>query len=218
MRSATDTALVPYITMREGEEAAPANLLIYPGTGVLYYADERPEDRDRYKVLWARCSSNPLDARQQPTGEPRWKFMHPGRQRSTMERLLCQVCAQPARTPLGLVFISAAGVTDPVEPTVLTDQPPVCARHIRTVLKLCPALEHDPMVMLATSAPLYGVHGVLYGLKGRSVEPLVHPDEPMAFAHLQTPTMLASKLVRRLSSFRVVDPDELVHNLAAAAA
>ncbi|MFG2946486.1 hypothetical protein [Streptomyces adustus] len=41
-----------------------------------------------------------------PTGRPRWRMVRPSRQRSCMEQLRCQVCAQPARTDNGYLFLA----------------------------------------------------------------------------------------------------------------
>jgi len=167
VRPQTEPTLIPYITQREGEEAAPDNLLIVRqgSDRRLYYGDEDPRDRDLGGVLWARCGFN-LDERKQPTGAPQWKLTHPQRQMATMQMMCCQVSTGPARTPLGFIFL--AGPTDhgPNERSVITNQPPVCPRHARAVAKLCPHLDGNRVVFLAQSAPLYGVHGTLYGLSG----------------------------------------------------
>src|SRR4051812_33604916 len=86
--------LVPFITQREGEDAAPDNLILLPHPGGrlrLHYADEDPRDRDLRGVLWARCSFNPPDAQGQPAGRPQWKLVHPYRQMMTMQALRCQI-------------------------------------------------------------------------------------------------------------------------------
>ncbi|MEK8144015.1 hypothetical protein NKH18_25085 [Streptomyces sp. M10(2022)] len=78
-------AVVPYITQRVGEEAAPDNLVLLPSRGSrgrgsyrLFYADEETSlDRDLRQVLWARVSFTPYDERRRPTGRPEWKLMHP---------------------------------------------------------------------------------------------------------------------------------------------
>src|SRR4051794_31140557 len=109
VRSATMPRLVPYITLREGEENAPDNLafdLSIPAWPRLRYQDETPMDRDVREVLWGRCSQTIRNASGMPTGQPRWKFVHPSRQRETMQELRCQVCVQPAKTPLGWIFMA----------------------------------------------------------------------------------------------------------------
>ncbi|MER6113207.1 hypothetical protein [Streptomyces hirsutus] len=212
----TEPSLIPFVIQREGEDAAPVNLRlapIGPGRYQLQYADEDPRDRDLRGVLWGRCSFNPVDEREMPTGKPQWRLMHPFRQRMTMQAMRCQVCAEPARTPLGYIFLAGPGAVDAEQVPVLTAQPPVCARHVRASAELCPHLDGRPMVFLAQSAPLYGVHGVIYGYGGLGVKVMAHPDAPLPYGHPNLPTFLASQLVRRLSSFRLVDLDELVREL-----
>ncbi|MFG3287236.1 hypothetical protein ACGF3G_00230 [Streptomyces sp. NPDC048179] len=213
--SATEPRLVPFITAREGEDAAPANLVIHRHSSGprLYYRDEDPRDRDLRGVLLARCSFNPVDERGQPTGKPQWKMMHPYRQIMCMQTMRCQVCQEPARTPLGFIFLAGPSDHDLTKTQVITNQPPVCFKHARAAAKLCPHLE-DPMVFLAKSAPLYGVHGTLYGLGADGVKVIAQPEEPLRYGHPNLPTFLASQMVRRLSSFRVVDLEELLHELS----
>jgi hypothetical protein len=219
VRSATESGLIPFITQRVGEEAAPDNLVIYRHSSGprLYYRDEDPRDRDLRGVLWARCGFNPVDERGRPTGKPQWKMMHPYRQMMCMQAMRCQVCQESARTPLGFIFLAGPKDQDPTQARIITNQPPVCPKHARAAAKLCPHLEEDPMVFLARSAPLYGVHGTLYGLGPDGVKVVAQPDEPLPYGHGNIPTFLASQLVRRLSSFRVIDLDELLQDLAMAA-
>ena len=75
------------------------------------------------------------------------------------------------------------------------------------------------MVYLARSAPLYGVHGTLYGLNVESkVHVVAQPEHALPFGHPNVPTLLASQLIRRLSSLRFVGLDELKRELAELAA
>ncbi|MET8218106.1 hypothetical protein [Streptomyces hirsutus] len=212
--------LIPFVIQREGEEAAPDNLLlapIGPSRYQLQYADADPRDRDLRGVLWARCAFGPVDASDMPTGKPQWRMMHPLRQRGTMQAMRCQVCAEPARTPLGYVFLAGPETVDPHRMPVLTNQPPVCTQHIHTAAELCPHLDRRPMVFLAQSAPLYGVHGVIYGYGDQGVQVMGRPEEPLPYGHPNLSTFLASQLVRRLGSFRLVDLGELVRELKHAA-
>lgn len=219
VRTTTESGLVPYVTLREGEEGAPANLLITPqwpgGCPRLRYADEERDDRDVRGVLWARCSHARRDERGMPTGKPQWKLVHPSRQRETMQQLRCQVCVKPARTPLGFIFLAGSNDYEPDATSVITGQPPVCRRHVRASASLCPHLDGRPMVFLARSAPLYGVHGTLYGYGGDGVHVVAVPDHPLPYGHPNVPMLLASQLVRRLNSFRLVDLEELLEELAA---
>ncbi|WP_406190943.1 hypothetical protein OG331_50360 [Streptomyces sp. NBC_01017] len=216
MRLSAEPGLVPYITQRLGEEAAPANLIIqrHSSGPRLYYRDEDPRDRPMRGILWARCGFNRVDGRGKPAGVPQWKFMHPYRQMLTMQSLRCQVCAEQARTRLGFIFLAGPEDEDPEQPTIYTNQPPVCVKHARAAAALCPHLEKNPMVLLARSAPLYGVHGTLYGVNAQGeVHVVASPGHPLPFGHPNIPTLLASQLIRRLSSFRVLDMEELLQEL-----
>ncbi|MFE0856344.1 hypothetical protein [Streptomyces mutabilis] len=133
-----------------------------------------------------------------------------------MQTLTCQVCTGPARTPLGFIFLAGPRDHDASPTGILTNQPPVCRRHTRAAARLCPHLEDDPTVFLARSAPLYGVHGTLYGRDESGVKVIAQPDTPLPYGHPNLGTFLASQLVRRLQSFRVVGLDELINDLATA--
>ncbi|MFH8977774.1 hypothetical protein [Streptomyces sp. NPDC017890] len=212
--------LVPFITQREGEEEAPDNLVIRehaPGRRRLHYTDEDPaRDRDMRGVLVARCSFNPCDEGGRMTGEPQWKMIHPHRQIMTMQNMRCQVCAEPARTRLGYIFLAGPKDHDPEAPTVLTNQPPVFLKHARAAAVLCPHLERNPMVFLARSAPLYGVQGTLYGPGADGVHAVARPADPVPYGHRSLSTFLASQVIRRLGAFRVVDLRQLLRSLRTA--
>ncbi|MER5387220.1 hypothetical protein ABT040_44560 [Streptomyces sp. NPDC002688] len=207
--TAAGPAVIPYVIQRVGEEAAPDNLVIRrtaPGRSRLHYLDEDPRDRDPRGVLYGRVGWNPLGADGMPTGEAQWKYMHPHRQMMTMQTLRCQVCTQPARTKIGFIFLSGPRDEDPTRTQILTNQPPVCARHVRTVAALCPHMEKQPMVFLAQSAPLYGVSGVLYGRLARGgLHVVARPDFAVPYGSPDLATFLASQMVRRLSSFPCPD-------------
>ncbi|MFJ8143092.1 hypothetical protein [Streptomyces sp. NPDC096013] len=119
---------------------------------------------------------------------------------------------RPARTPLGFVFL--AGPDAPERSSVLTAQPPVCRKHIASAARLCPHLDGRPVVYLAQSAPLYGVHGIVYGYGRDGIHVAARPDGPLPYGHANTRTFLASQLVRRLTSFRTVDLEELTRELS----
>ncbi|MCX5420563.1 hypothetical protein [Streptomyces sp. NBC_00078] len=219
--STSERGVVPWITQRKGEEAAPTNLHILRrrgGSGLrLFYGDEDPRDRPVRGMLWARCSFN-HGGDGVPVGEPLWRFVHPYRQMATMLAGRCQICTRPARTPLGFIFLAGPKDEDPTKPYILANQPPVCARHVRTTAKLCDHMEGNPMVFLANSAPLYGALGSVYGSgTDGDVRVVSSPEKPVAFSDPRAPLLLASQLVRRLSLFRVLDVDQLLAELAVAA-
>jgi hypothetical protein len=139
--------------------------------------------------------------------------MHPYRQMMTMQTLRCQVCTAPARTRLGLIFLAGPHDHDPAQTSVLTNQPPVCARHVRAAARLCPHLGGQPTVFLAQSAPLYGATGTLYGLGTHGVQPVAQPGPPLPYGHPDMTCFLASQQIRRLSSFRSLTLDDLLHQL-----
>ncbi|MEV5847421.1 hypothetical protein AB0M32_36205 [Streptomyces sp. NPDC051985] len=218
MTTKTASGRVPFITLRRGEEAAPANFFVTgaPGRRRLHYRDEDPRDRDAHGVLWARCSLNPVDDLKRPTGTPEWKLMHPFRQRITMGALHCQDCAAPARTPLGHVFLAGPNFTVPDQGPLLTGQPPVCAKHIQSSARLCPHLGGGPKVFVVRSAPLYGVIGTLYGYREGVIKVVAESDVPLPYGHPNLPMFLASQLVRRLSSYEITTVDRLMADLTKA--
>jgi hypothetical protein len=81
--------LVPYIASWSGERPTSTPLVANGRRGI-GYRRERPGDRDAHGVLWQRYVRAP------GVGEPRFKKVHPHRQRHAMRRLLCQVCGGPA--------------------------------------------------------------------------------------------------------------------------
>ncbi|MGA5799153.1 hypothetical protein ACPC27_33715 [Streptomyces cellulosae] len=178
----------------------------------LFYGDEDARDRPLRGVLWARCSFS-HDKQGMPVGEPQWKMMHPYRQMGTMLAGRCQICTRPARTPLGYVYLAGPRDEDPRQEPFLTNQPPVCARHVRTAAALCPHMEGEPTVFLTSSAPMHGVMGTVYGMARGEVGPVAAPNETVRFDDPRMPMMLASQLVRRLTRFRVLTVAELLDEL-----
>lgn len=126
--------VVPYITAREGEEADfLLNLRMYRGPDgqpQLGYVDEDPRDRDLKGVLWARYSMS-LDAFGNPHKMPRWRLVHPHRQRATMALLRCQVCTVQLQRKDGILFLETADGQADYDGPVRTAQPPVCLEHAR---------------------------------------------------------------------------------------
>ncbi|MET7931607.1 hypothetical protein ABZT43_48970 [Streptomyces sp. NPDC005349] len=81
--------VIPYITLRRNEEAESFLMLCARMEDDrqmrLAYMDEEREDRDLHGVLWSRVSQS-LGADRLPTGDPRWKLVHPSRQRPPRPR------------------------------------------------------------------------------------------------------------------------------------
>ncbi|WP_078971080.1 hypothetical protein [Streptomyces chattanoogensis] len=210
---------VPYITTRVGEEpASAATLGVRPGpNGGLYYADEGPRDRDARGVLWARCSQSRLGNTLH--GKPRWRDVHPARQRECMEKLLCQGCVQQAsRTSLGYLFLASpppdTTSNDWVE-GYRTAQPPLCLEHAVIATEQCGHLLREGVVALRSRVPrLYGVLGMYYQSRGLQAPEPVKPDAeddvpPLSYRDRRLiPWILASQLVRELRGVTIVNLEE----------
>ncbi|MDJ0380825.1 hypothetical protein [Streptomyces sp. G-G2] len=206
-------AVVPYITAREGEEA-DSFLNLRMGRGPdgrprLRYVDELPPDRDLKDVLWARYSMS-LDTFGQPCGTPRWRMVHPHRQRVTMALLRCQVCTVQLKRTDGILFLETAG-EEGYDGPVKTAQPPVCLEHARMAAGRCPRLRaRGHVALLATRFPLYGVIGHAYQWSANGLQALSDMDSPIPYRHPQIGMFLASQLVRELREYKVVNLDDLV--------
>jgi hypothetical protein len=150
--------VAPYITAWS-EEQDPPYLLIERPAGGIAYADESLADRDSNGVLWFRTPF------QLGKGRPEFGRIHPLRQRRTMQRLLCQVCAGPAdRTDDGVLWLLKDHRKDwPSWPDRMgVTEPPVCRSCVRVSLRLCPALRKGAAVVRARSFVVAGVHGPVY--------------------------------------------------------
>lgn len=206
--------LVPYITSREGEH--PDYLTSLRGTHgndghlQLAYWNEQAQDRDLRGVLWGRCSQSIGDDGL-PTGRPRWRMIHPSRQRETMEQLRCQICAQPARTRHGCLFLAGPHEVPDDGAVVRTAQPPVCLKHARAAAEQCPHLAGEPIVFLVQSAPLYGVLGTPYHYTDGGLQALAAPDDALPYGHPHLRWFLASQMVRRLRAYTVITLNDLPH-------
>lgn len=211
-RSKAAPRLVPYVTAREGEYGGPESELTLSvnafGTARLAYPNEAPGDRGPRGELWARCSQS-LDASGKPAGKPRWRLVNPSRQRETMQQLRCQVGFCPAETPRGHIFLAGAA-DDPGKP-VRTAQPPVCPKHVRTALKLCPHFEERHVIYLARTTSVWGVVASRYHLTATGLTPLPAEDDepPIQYGHPQMGWVLASQLVRELRDYEAVSLNDL---------
>ncbi|MFF8946714.1 hypothetical protein ACF1A5_31550 [Streptomyces sp. NPDC014864] len=204
--------LVPYITSREGEQP-DLHLSLRGSLGPdgqlrLGYWDEVPRDRDLRGVLWGRCSQQ-IGVDGWPTGRPRWRMVHPSRQRECMEQLRCQVCARPARTRHGVLFLAGPTEVHSEGAVVRTAQPPVCPAHARTAAEQCPHLAGRPTVFLAQSAPLYGVLGTPYQWSSDGLRALPAPDDALPYRHPGLRWTLASQMIRSLRAYTIHTFDDL---------
>ncbi|MEU1601041.1 hypothetical protein ABZ468_52200 [Streptomyces sp. NPDC005708] len=210
--SPTMNQLVPYITSRAGERPdllSSLRALRGPdGRLQLGYWNEIAQDRDLRGVLWGRCSQT-IGRDGLPTGRPRWRMVHPSRQRECMEQLRSQVCAQPARTHHGIVFLAGPGEVRPDDAVVRTAQPPVCLQHARAAAQQCPHLAGRPTEFLAHSVPLYGVIGTPYQYGDGGLQALPATDQALPYGHPGLGWFLASQMVRRLRAYTVITLGDL---------
>ncbi|MET9290784.1 hypothetical protein [Streptomyces sp. NPDC003077] len=202
---------IPYITARAGEDCAPASALaVLPGRVGLSYRAETPEDRDERGVLWARCSQN-LDLFGRPSGRPRFRDVHPIRQRAAMRDLRCQFCMRPAsRTALGWLFLETRPLPGEVgagwPEGALTAQPPLCLEDARLSVRTCPHLIRRGAVSVRAQHPVpYGVLGVLYRDGPGGLTALTHHDYVAPYDRPPTRWCLASQMLRELWGCTVVD-------------
>ncbi|MDT0305806.1 hypothetical protein RM780_02355 [Streptomyces sp. DSM 44917] len=145
---------VPYAAAWSAEKRAlpvARALTVRPGGAGLAYRDERPGDRDRHGVLWARMAEAPGE------GRPDFRALHSVRQREAMLRRLCQVCGGPAeRTSRGWLFLMQRPEGEPEG--MLTTKPPVCRPCAGLAARHCPRLT-DPVAVHCRKPRVWGVFG-----------------------------------------------------------
>lgn len=207
MRRVNYTALAPYapyIASWSEESLSSGAVIERPGRGI-GYADETVHDRDRHGVLWLRASSRP------GRSEPLFATVHPLRQRRTMRRLLCNVCARPAdRTTEGVLWLLKDHRTDwtgwPEHMGVT--EPPVCLACARRSVRLCPALRREGAVAIRVRhAPISGVRGTLF--RAGDGPPVAMGGMTLAYGDPRLRWLRADKLVRELTDCTIVEPADL---------
>lgn len=190
-----------------------------PRNGVphIAYQHPRPNDRDAHGNLWARMTRPPEGER----GRVIFDSMDPLRQRECMEGLLCQVCAKPAETSAGALFIEWQRPGEQPKPLsrIATDAPPVCRTCLPLSLRHCPFLpsEETMRVLLVRKSNPSGVSGTLYRVSGdlRTWIPS-EQDAYSSFNKPRQPGMLAQRLYRKLRGVTVLDLDHLPAELVPA--
>ena len=151
---------VPYAVAWSAETVSARGLAVRADGRGLCYRDEKPEDRDRHRVLWARARKAPGD------GKPQYRVMHPVRQRRAMRALLCQVCGAPAsRTSRGWLFLLPDAEGDASLEGSLCTKPPVCEPCARLAVRHCPHLA-DPVTIRSRRPRVWGVFGDQYAPAG----------------------------------------------------
>jgi hypothetical protein len=150
---------VPHAASWSGEEVDVRGLFF--GAKGLAYRDERPADRDRHGVLWARVPE------QRGAGKPNFGAMHPMRQRAAMLGMRCQVCGGPAdRTSKGWLFVLPSREAVERDGGMLVSKPPLCVPCAHLALRWCPHLG-DSVALRSRKPRVWGVTGELLHPKGR---------------------------------------------------
>ncbi|MFE7425969.1 hypothetical protein [Streptomyces sp. NPDC057545] len=125
-----------------------------------------------------------------------------------MERLLCQVCGEPAdRNEQGWLFLDWRRPDSPRTwpERSITSMPPLCVEHARVSVRQCPFLRRAEYAVLRVRKPqLYGVSGTLYQLADTGWHTSEN-DVLSPYSSPRLPGMLASRLHRQLRGVTVVD-------------
>lgn len=180
-----------YIAPFAGEFACDVTVL-FDENGHVYFADERPEDRDVDGLLWERWGGS-------PTGEPDWAAHHPARQCEVMDgRPLCGVCkGDPDRGERGTLWLlhadenTQALVSFPISITTAT--PAVCVPCARRALRACRELQGGFIALRVREAPVIGVRGTLYS----PTDP-PQPNQVVRFGDDALHRLVARQLMREL--------------------
>lgn len=194
--------VAPYVTAWSEEQEPPCVLVEKPGAGI-GYADETLADRDSNGVLWFRAPYRP------GIGRPVFGKVHSLRQRRTMRKLLCQVCAGPAdHTDDGVLWLLKDHRGDwPNWPEMMgVTEPPVCVACARLSVRLCPALRKGAALIRVRRFPVSGVYGALYS-GGRS--PVAVGDMNVSFDNPAIRWVRAMCLVRELHDCTILDPGDI---------
>jgi hypothetical protein len=198
---ASHRIVAPYITAWSGEPNEPVEVV--GRAGGIGYRDEVMADRDRFGVLWSRTPWRPGE------GRPEFGQVHPLRQRRTMLRLLCQVCAGPADlTDDGVLWLLKDHRDDwPGWPDRMgVTEPPICLSCVHESVTRCPALRKGAAVVRARHYPVAGVRGVLY--RG-SVRLVAAGEATVAYDDPAIRWVRAMNLVRQLSGCTIIPITDL---------
>lgn len=155
--------LVPWLTPWSGEQipAQPVTWAVGPRGAFLGLHGEAPTDR-HMGVLWLRMPATP------GVGTPEFAGAHALRQRTAMDRLLCQMCGGPtigSRDDGRVLILMAAAGGRPISSGERTSSPPIHAHCARLAVQHCPPLRRRGWVAALvdhTAMPLWGYAGLLY--------------------------------------------------------
>ncbi|MGA5121328.1 hypothetical protein [Streptomyces pseudogriseolus] len=194
-----DRPIAPYVTPWTGESTQPAPLTV-TASGVAY-SDPLKDAlaRDLDGVLWTLCSGA-------PRGRPEYAAeLHPYRQRTAMEQLLCACCSRRgSRNQDGMLWVLP--LLDETVQTrwegVRTEIPPMCEPCSKWVPRLCQRLRDGHVLLRVREAELIGVRGTLYPRPGR---PGPADDDALVLRHSPDERfVVARQAVRQLCDITVV--------------
>ncbi|MFD9394164.1 hypothetical protein ACFWBB_26530 [Streptomyces sp. NPDC060000] len=155
--------------------------------------------RDLDSVLWVVCGGT-------ATGGPAYAAeLHPERQKTAMEGLLCAVCKAPAaRDERGMLWILPLldDATDLILEGVRTAVPPMCQSCAEKAPRLCPVLRDGHVELRVHEAEQIGVRGTLYPRPGEHGTP--DPDALVLYDSRDLPFVVARQVVRELRRTTVV--------------
>ncbi|WP_415954389.1 hypothetical protein [Streptomyces sp. KLOTTS4A1] len=189
----------PYVTPWTGESPIPAAVTV-TGSGVAY--TDPVQDglaRDPDGVLWTLCTGT-------ATGKPQYAAeLHPERQRTAMEALLCACCRQPAdRNKQGMLWVLP--LLDDAEEAcwdgVHSAIPPMCEPCAVLAPLWCPRLREGHVQLRVREAERIGVHGTLHPRPGSPDVP--DPDALVLYDSADMPFVVARQVVRELNCTTVV--------------
>ena len=151
--------VVPFIAAWSGEQQLTRKV-VYSGQGGIAFADEAPEDRDQFGVLWnGRAVS-------QGSGSPRYGEVHPARQRVAMQYLMCQVCGRPADRDRngGVLWVveDHRGDWDRWPENLMTTHPPLCLPCARKAVEQCPHLVDSSVALRVRNSEVCAVYGRIW--------------------------------------------------------
>ncbi|MER6074658.1 hypothetical protein ABT187_38760 [Streptomyces sp. NPDC001817] len=194
-----DRPIAPYVTPWTGESTLPTTVVV-TASGV-EYADPVQDAlaRDLDGALWAVCGGT-------ATGRPEYAAeLHPERQRTAMDDLLCAGCGKPAaRDERGMLWLLPliGDVAATSWEGVRSSIPPMCEDCAETTPRLCPVLRAGHVKLRARLAEPIGVRGTLYPRLGEPGEP--DPDALVLYASPDLPFVIARQAVRELRRTTVV--------------
>jgi hypothetical protein len=194
-----DRSVTPYVTPWTGEDTSAAAVTV-TASGVTY-ADPIKDAlaRDLDGALWTLCQG-------EASGKPEYAAeLHPERQKSAMDGLLCAGCNKPAaRNDDGMLWVLPL-LDDVAEANwegVQAAIPPMCEACADKAPRLCPVLRDGHVKLRVLEAEQIGVRGTLYPRPGGPGEP--QEDVLVLYGSPDLPFVVARQAVRELRHTTVV--------------